>query len=150
MKLAEALLYRSELQKKQEDLKSRILLNLKVQDGEKPYEEPNELIKELLLLEDELCDIVIKINKANLRETLDIGTTLSEALATRECLMKKRNVLSDIAENAADKEFRYSRSEIKIFTTVDVEKIQKQKDEISKKIRELDSVIQQKNWTAEL
>nr|WP_164997123.1 hypothetical protein [Clostridium minihomine] len=46
MKLAEALLLRSEYQKKLENLQSRIMVNLKVQEDDKPHENPEELLKE--------------------------------------------------------------------------------------------------------
>ena len=46
MKLAEALLIRSDLQKKLFQLKARIANNVKVQDGDSPNEDPNALIIE--------------------------------------------------------------------------------------------------------
>lgn len=45
MKLAEALIERAELQKKNAQLIGRILSNTKVQEGDSPAEEPEELIK---------------------------------------------------------------------------------------------------------
>jgi hypothetical protein len=45
---------------------------------------------------------------------------------------------------------RYSKTEIKISSTVDVAKLQKQVDEQSKALRELDEEIQALNWTTEL
>lgn len=44
MKLAEALLRRADMQKKLASLKSRIAENVKVQDGDTPSENPNELL----------------------------------------------------------------------------------------------------------
>ena len=49
MKLAEALLLRSDQQKKLASLKQRINANVLVQDGDEPSEDPNELINKYLL-----------------------------------------------------------------------------------------------------
>ncbi|KCW30188.1 DIP1984 family protein, partial [Acinetobacter baumannii] len=47
MKLAEALLLRSDQQKKIISLKQRINANVLVQDGDQPSEDPNELLKQV-------------------------------------------------------------------------------------------------------
>lgn len=53
MKLAEALLLRSDQQKKLASLKQRINANVLVQDGDEPSEDPNELIKQVFALTQE-------------------------------------------------------------------------------------------------
>ncbi|WP_215900595.1 DIP1984 family protein, partial [Acinetobacter baumannii] len=50
MKLAEALLLRSDQQKKIISLKQRINANVLVQDGDQPSEDPNELLKQVFSL----------------------------------------------------------------------------------------------------
>lgn len=45
---------------------------------------------------------------------------------------------------------RYSLKEIKIDSTVDVAKLQKDLDALSKELRELDQKIQEINWTTDL
>jgi hypothetical protein len=47
MKLAEALILRADCQKRIAQLKSRLLVNAKVQEGDTPAETPQELITEL-------------------------------------------------------------------------------------------------------
>ena len=47
MKLSEALSIRKDLQKRIEQLKSRLLNNVKVQEGDEPAEKPAELMAEL-------------------------------------------------------------------------------------------------------
>ena len=47
MKLANALFQRSELQERIRQLEGRLLNNAKVQEGEVPAEDPQELLKEL-------------------------------------------------------------------------------------------------------
>jgi hypothetical protein len=46
MKLAEALLLRADLQKKVASLRDRIVANAVVQEGDKPHEAPDQLMKE--------------------------------------------------------------------------------------------------------
>ena len=45
LKLAEALLLRADLQKRIEQIKSRLKNNIMVQEGEAPSEEPEDLLK---------------------------------------------------------------------------------------------------------
>jgi len=45
---------------------------------------------------------------------------------------------------------RATRSEIKIFSTIDVRALQKQIDDLSKQLRELDNKIQMTNWTTDI
>jgi len=47
MKLAEALILRSDLQKRIEQLRHRLTNNAKVQEGDAPAEKPEALLKEL-------------------------------------------------------------------------------------------------------
>ncbi len=64
--------------------------------------------------------------------------------------MLKRSIYSDIISTAAQQSNRYSRSEIKVLSTVNVTEIQKQVDRISRQYRELDTKIQAANWNTEL
>jgi len=47
MKLAEALILRADAQKRIEQLKLRLARSARVQEGEKPPEDPTELVQEL-------------------------------------------------------------------------------------------------------
>ena len=150
MKLAEALLLRAEYQQRISNLEGRILQNLKVQEDEKPAENPQDLLSEMAQTNDNLCELIKKINSRNNTTELSDGVLLSDALIEREMLMKKRRTLSNIAANATYREHRTTRSEIKMNITISVEDIQKQIDELSKKFRELDTQIQALNWTVNL
>lgn len=150
MKLAEALLLRSEYQKRIENLQSRIMGNLKVQENEKPHEDPKALLDEALDLSDQLCLLIKQINARNNVATLPSGQTLSEALTQRDMLMKKRNLLADIAGRANEKDYRLTHTEVKMCITLSISELQKQVDEFSRCFRELDTQIQALNWTVEL
>lgn len=150
MKLAEALLLRSEYQSKLENLHNRILSNLKVQEGEKPFEDPNNLLKEAFELNERLCELIKKINVRNNTATLPDGRTLSAALADRDLILKKRNLLAAVVGSAGERDYRLARSEIKMQTTVSVGNLQEQVDDLSRAFRELDTQIQGANWLIEL
>ena len=150
MKLAEALLLRSEYQKKIENLQSRILSNIKVQDNDKPLENPHSLIEEVFDLNEKLCILIKQINTSNNKAKLTTGQTLSEAIIERDMFMKKRNILASVAAKALEKDYRLTHTEVKINVVVSVEEIQKQIDSLSRQFRELDAQIQASNWTTEL
>lgn len=150
MKLAEALLLRSECQKKIESLQSRILANLKVQEEDRPHENPQELLKEAFELNDQLCALVKQINARNNIAALPNGTVLSEALADRDMLMKKRSLLAAIAAKANERDYRLTHTEVKMRVTLPIGELQKQIDSLSRSFRELDTQIQAVNWTVDL
>lgn len=150
MKLAEALILRADCQKRIEQLKQRLARSAKVQEGEKPPEDPKKLIEELDRTLVELTDLVKRINSTNSQTEFQQGRTLSDALAERDTLGLQRNVLQDLIQATTVKLDRYSKSEVKFFSTVNVAEIQTQIDGLAKRHRELDSKIQEANWRIEL
>ncbi|MCM3639009.1 DIP1984 family protein [Sporosarcina luteola] len=150
MKLAEALIARADLQKRNEQLKRRISMNLKIQEGEKPAEDPNEMLAELDSNMKELTSLIQRINRTNCSVQFDEQRTLADALVERDQKWDKRLILAKIAEEGSIRNDRYSRSEIKIMSTIDVSAIQKQVDQLSKEFRELDTKIQGLNWNVDL
>ena len=67
MKLAEALLRRADMQKKLASLKSRIAENVKVQDGDTPSENPNELLLQANQVMSELYTLIDHIHRRHAR-----------------------------------------------------------------------------------
>ena len=61
MKLAEALIIRSDLQQKLYSLQSRLSKNTTVQEGNEPTEDPNLLLKEILAVHESLHELILKI-----------------------------------------------------------------------------------------
>lgn len=150
MKLAEALLQRSEYQKKIDNLSQRILANLKVQENDQPYENPEELLAEAMKANDELCALVQRINRRNTEVQLPNGRTIAEGLAERDMLMKKIQLFSAMANHAGQRDYRISRAEVKMCVTMDVGDIQKKMDALSQEHRRLDTMIQGQNWLVDL
>ena len=149
MKLAEGLSVRKDLQTRIEQLKSRLLNNMKVQEGDEPSERPEELLKELDGCLKQLQELMFRINSTNMHTVKD-GRTLTEMMAAREVLGKRVQILRDAFDRATQSQDRYGRNEIKYVTTVDVPALRKQIDKYSKQLRELDMEIQALNFATEL
>ena len=118
MKLAEALINRADAQKRINQLRERLTRSAKVQEGETPPEDPAELLDEMNRTMAELTRLVKQINKTNAVTELESGVTLTEALADRDALALKRNVLAALIQEATVTQSRFSRSEVKYFSTI--------------------------------
>ena len=154
MKLAEALIERAALVTKFQELKERILRNATVQEGEKPAEDPKELLDEARGVLANLGLLIVNINKTNtLTDVTTVGGTVSltSALAYRDTLRMRHNLLRETVEAATgERGFRLTRAEIKQLPALDVSAVQKEADEVAKKLRDLEVAIQQANWETEL
>lgn len=150
MKLAEALMLRADLQRRIQQLRDRLQRNAKVQEGDTPAEDPNALIQELDAAADQLQRLIRQINHTNVRTEISDGETLTDALAERDVLRIKSSAFRDLANAATVQQQRYSRSEVRFVSTVDVRGIRKRADDLAKQYRELDSEIQATNWQTDL
>jgi len=150
MKLAEALILRADCQKRFEQLKARLLRSAKVQEGEDPAENPAELLDQLEHLSNQLVDLIKRINKTNSNTLFADDKTIADVLAERDVLVLKRGAYSDLASTAALRQDRFTRSEVKYISTINVAETQKRADELAKDYRELDARIQEINWKTEL
>ena len=143
MKLAEALSIRADLQNRIDQLKSRLKYSAKVQEGDQPSENVNELYKELDECLSQFEVIVYRINRTNM-QTVHEGETLTQMIARKDAL-KMRDLLKHVVEND-----RYGRQEIKYVRTVDVGELRKVTDNYSKQLRNLDMKLQSLNWSVDL
>ncbi|MBR0130654.1 MAG: DIP1984 family protein [Firmicutes bacterium] len=149
MKLATALSERADLQRRISELSVRLNNNAKVQEGEKPSEDPKALLNELDECLARLEELVARINKTN-NSTLSGGQTITDLIARRDCLKERIRIMRNFLDASSEKVSRYSKTEIKILSTVEVSSLQKQVDQYSKQLRETDELIQGLNWTTEL
>lgn len=149
MKLAEALALRADVQIRISQLKGRLLRNAKVQEGEKPAEDPNALLREYEALSAELIQLIRRINVTNSASTV-AGRSMTEALAMRDVMKQRHGTYRDLAEAASASQFATTRSEIRFRAAVSVPDIQERADAIARELRELDSRIQEANWQLEL
>ncbi|MBO4311867.1 MAG: DIP1984 family protein [Desulfovibrionaceae bacterium] len=149
MKLAEALQERADIQARLAQVRRRLRLNARVQEGEKPAEDPKDLLHELDSLISRLEELIARINKTN-AETLDEGSTLTALIARRDCLRTKTDALREFLDEASDVASRAARSEIRILSTVPVAEKRRELDKLAQSLRQLDARIQQRNWLTEL
>lgn len=94
MKLAEALQERADLNRRIEQLNSRLYRNSKVQQGRNPEEDPAELISELDGCIARLEYLIAKINICNCTTKTPDGKSITELIAKRDCLKIKNRCLS--------------------------------------------------------
>lgn len=150
MKLAEALLLRSDLQKKLLSLQQRIHKNVLVQDGDTPSEDPEQLIDEAVLVNKQLFELIQKIHQTNAQAQANNGKALLDILNQRDQLTAEHRIIQQAIDNTQKDTDRYSVREIKWIKAVSVSKLQKQADEISQSLRLINLEIQASNWQIDL
>ena len=147
--IAEALQERADLNKKIEQLRSRITSNALMQEGVLPVEDPEQLLKELDECLNQLEKLIIVINKTNMAVVSD-GELLSDLLAKRDVLKLRIASFQNTISIASNLCFRSRGDEIRQLSAVDVKALQKKVDALSRDYRILDNRIQAANWTADL
>ena len=150
MKLAEALLLRSDLQKKLLSLQQRIHKNVLVQDGDTPSEDPEQLIDEAVLVNKQLFQLIQKIHQTNAQAQANNGKALLDILNQRDQLTAEHRIIQQAIDNTQKDTDRYSVREIKWIKAVSVSKLQIQADEISQSLRLINLEIQASNWQIDL
>jgi hypothetical protein len=153
MKLGEALLIRADLLRQLASLKERLARNALLQEGDKPQEDPLELMGKIDAILAQFEDLAVRINIANMRSSLPNGMTLTAALAKRDVLVMQHAAYCVAVQKSQPSpgDFdRYSTREIKWVSVVNGADVQKQVDAIAARIRELNASIQEANWSIEL
>ena len=145
MKLAEALVLRSDIQKRIKSLQERITKVTIMQKGDKPAEDPQALLGEAHSAITNLEGLIFAINSANLNSKTPEGRSITEALAERDALALKHEFLTKTVDSA-EIPSAYSVREIRWISTINVEVIQEEIDAIATRIREVNLEIQEANW----
>lgn len=149
MKLAEALSIRADLQKRVAQLKERIKESAKVQEGDEPCDNVEELYKELDEALVQLEDLIYRINITNVQIVQD-GDSLTRLIAKRDVLSMRVKALKEVVNYVAANDIRFGRNELKYVRTIDIKVLRKEADTYAKQYRELDLKIQSLNWTVDL
>ena len=97
MKLADALLLRSDINKRLSSLMERIKGNCLVQDGEVPGEDPQKLMEEAFRLHQELEQLIGRINRTNVVVKLANQRTMMESIVERDRLTGQHKLLKEAA-----------------------------------------------------
>lgn len=150
MKLAEALSRRADLQKRISQLRERLKESSKVQEGDEPTENCDNLLVELDENLAQLKILIDRINYTNMRTTDAGGSTIAELISQKDVANIKVSILRDVVEHATTTQERYGRNEIKYVKTIDVAALRQKTGELSQELRELDMKIQSLNWTVEV
>lgn len=150
MKLAEALSLRADMQTQLQSLQQRAKQNARHQEGEEPAEDAAALLLEFDRVSNELEQLIVQINARNLATEVGPGLSMTAALAQRDALRQQHRVRTELANAAATPVDRYSRTEIRSIPAVSVRDLRSQADDLARRARELDSRIQEVNWTTEL
>ena len=150
MKLAEALLLRSDLQTKLASLQQRINSNVLIQEGDQPSEDPNALIKEAFAVNSELHALIQRIHATNAQAQTIQGQPLLRVLNARDSLTQQHRILQQAIDSSQRENGRYSSSEIRWIKSISVAELQKQADDISRQLRQSNLEIQASNWQVDL
>jgi uncharacterized protein YfbU (UPF0304 family) len=155
MKLAEALLLRADRNRSLEQLKQRIQVSARYQEGENPPEDAHELVAAASAVLDELEILIRNINRTNSGTVMADGRTVTDALAERDVLRLRYSMLkvsADAASGALQHAgfIRATRSELKYLRALDVRDLRQQASDVARRARKLDARVQQVNWTTEL
>lgn len=150
MKLAEALILRADRKKRLEVLKERLARAAKVQEGDRPTEDPAALLDEVDRVAADLTRLIKQINRTNSTTQLDDGRMIADAIADRDDLRLRFYILNHLIQAAAIKQDRFTKSEVRYQATVDVAALQARADSLAQEHRELDTKIQSANWLIDL
>jgi hypothetical protein len=153
VRLAEALSLRAENARQVERLRTRIVDNARYQEGESPAENATELLGEVRQALDDLESLISRINRTNAATSLGDGT-MTDALARRDVLRLRYGVITGAADAAAGRDQRgygrQLRSELRFFSALSVGELRSEADALALELRELDALIQRRNWEVEL
>lgn len=150
MKLAEALIQRADHRKRLDQLKERLLRIARVQEGDVPAEDPALLLAEVERTAAGLTRLIQRINRTNSTTALDDGRTIADAIAERDTLQLRHAIVTSLIQAAIIKQDRFTKSEVRFQSTVDIVTLQRQADNLAQAYRELDTKIQAANWLVEL
>jgi hypothetical protein len=156
MRLAEALSLRADAQKRVQQLRARIEASARYQEGEEPAEDAAALVAEASEVLDELEDLIRRINRTNAASELETGRTITDGIAERDVLKLRHALLAGAADAAAGvpgpgaRVRRQMRSELREVSALPVGALREQADDIARRLRDLDTRIQQRNWEVEL
>jgi hypothetical protein len=143
MKVAQALNLKKKLDKDAAAL-TALIQSIAVQTvgSPKPEKEPGELVDALLKASEEKAELVIKIQASNLKTQLPNGMTVADAIVRRNAIHATREHMVQLLEVRM-----YHREQV---VTLDLSKVRRICDDLSRRWRELDDLIQQSNWNTDI
>ncbi len=152
MTLAELLLERGELKKRVSELENRVITNVKFEEGQESYEDPELLLEKLSSTYSKLETLIEKTNRANATSTIDSGETIEQLIIKRQLLESKIASLKNIYEKTMNSRDRFSdyAENVKYELRIDAKSFVKNLNSLCKESRELNLKIQRANWITEV
>lgn len=153
MKLAEALIRRSDLNRRIQETTARLYANLQVEEGEEPNEDPKALLDEVTHMQDELRELIDRINRTNHLTPFMGSHTIAEALVQRDYQDQRAKFLLSLAQQSQRqrREPRFGDEEpIRYVPLLDHKELRKEADTIAAVRRAVDVKLQQLNWLTDL
>ena len=149
MRLAEALSQRKDLEARITKIKELLQNVVRIQEGDQPAENPEELLSEMDQCLERLEYLIYRINVSNMQIVAEDGKNMTLLLAERDVLAKRIAILRNTFNEASSSGSRY-RNEIRYVTTIDVKAVRQQLGQFSQEYRQLDMKIQELNFTYDL
>lgn len=164
MKLAEALIERKGLEERVITLEQRIHGCATYQEGAQPAEDPNKLLEELASTYLILGQLIMRINRTNASTAVTPdgvrpdtvthpgGLVLTDLIVKRDLSVRHQNALKRIAQQIRETlgGARGLRTELRMVTSVDLNQLEHQIDQLGATARKLDAQIQAANWAIDL
>lgn len=150
MKLGDAMGQRVECEARLCDLKKRLIRNARVQDGEQPAEDPQTLLDDVDRTALRLVELVQSIHRTASKTAFDENSTLADVMAERDVLGCKRDLLIAVGDAATAGQEHASLHERHMVPAIQVGRIHRHVDQLSKRYREIDSRIQELTWRTDV
>jgi hypothetical protein len=154
MRIAEALARRAELRKKLEQLTHRAARSARYQEGEAPAENSQNLLEDAVRIVGEMAALIQRVNRTNAQTFVQPGVTITDAIAMRDRHARTAALYNKTADAAVGQGNRIwgrqLRTELKEVTDLNVPVLRQRADDASRQQRELDLLIQRKNWETDL
>ena len=144
MKLAEALLLKSDLRNRVEQLQVRLTKNAQVQEGEIPGENPGELLAELDSLLAEYKNLTVRIYETN-QSTVTGAGTLSDLLVQKERLAGNLSQYSLMAIQSGYGKKLFGNG--KLSSSMNLHSTW---EKMTEQLHQLEMTIQKLNWQTDL
>lgn len=157
MLLAEALNERAGMTKQVQQLTGRIAAVARYQEGDLPAEDAEVLLGEARRQAREVGDLVRRINGTNSHTYINVegvDMTITDGIALRDAIGAEWQLVSDAAAQASGGRggfmYRQLRTELRMITALPVAFLRTQADDLARRRRQLDTIIQQANWVTRL
>jgi hypothetical protein len=154
MKLAEALSERKALQDRVAALNNRARKSVVTVEGRPAVESPDILIDDIVKTLEQWEQLVVAINRANMRIVLEGGMTVMEALARRDRLTREIALLDELMQVILgpnhERMGMLPREMARVMPNVNIAQFQNRIETLSNERRTLDLAIQEAGWVHEV